>query len=363
MNAQDTAAQGTLGLTLGKFAPLHKGHQYMIETGLRETHHLIVVIYDCPETTDIPLTVRAGWIRRLYPQAEVIEAWNGPAETGYTPRIEKLQEDYILGLLGGRRVTHFYSSEPYGGHMSRRLGAVNRQVDPDRAAYPVSGTAVRQQPYEHRALVDGLVYRDLITRVVLLGAPSTGKTTLTAALAAARGTVWMPEYGREYWAAHQQDRRLTPGQLVELAEGHLEREEKLACEADGVLFTDTNAVTTYLFSLDYHGMALPRLEELARKAASAYDLVFLCGDDIPYDDTWDRSGEVHREMFQKRFKALLQEWRVPYIEVRGTLEERMETVYEVLRAYRKYESLGNLWASGLAAEAGALPGGKGESDS
>jgi HTH-type transcriptional regulator, transcriptional repressor of NAD biosynthesis genes len=40
-----------VGLTLGKFAPFHKGHQYMIETALSETHHVIVVIYDVPEVT------------------------------------------------------------------------------------------------------------------------------------------------------------------------------------------------------------------------------------------------------------------------------------------------------------------------
>nr|WP_309248942.1 adenylyltransferase/cytidyltransferase family protein [Paenibacillus sp. MZ04-78.2] len=135
--------QFTAGLTLGKFAPLHRGHQYMIETALTEMDHVIVVIYDCPETTDIPLTVRAGWIRALYPAVEVIAAWDGPTETGYTPEIKKAQEDYILGLLGGRSVTHFYSSEPYGEHMSTALNAVNRQVDPKRETFPVSGTAVR----------------------------------------------------------------------------------------------------------------------------------------------------------------------------------------------------------------------------
>ncbi|WP_144530121.1 adenylyltransferase/cytidyltransferase family protein, partial [Peribacillus simplex] len=35
-----------LGLTLGKFAPLHKGHQFMIETALQEVDELIVVIYE-----------------------------------------------------------------------------------------------------------------------------------------------------------------------------------------------------------------------------------------------------------------------------------------------------------------------------
>ncbi|MCC5600764.1 ATP/GTP-binding protein [Nostoc favosum] len=43
------------------------------------------------------------------------------------------------------------------------------------------------------------MYRDLITNVVFLGAPSTGKTTIASQLAKEYNTVWMPEYGREYW--------------------------------------------------------------------------------------------------------------------------------------------------------------------
>ncbi len=41
------------------------------------------------------------------------------------------------------------------------------------------------------------VYRDLITNVVFMGAPSTGKTTLVKALAEQFNTVWMHEYGRD----------------------------------------------------------------------------------------------------------------------------------------------------------------------
>ncbi len=37
-----------VGLTLGKYAPLHQGHQMVIETALAEMDHVIVVIYDCP---------------------------------------------------------------------------------------------------------------------------------------------------------------------------------------------------------------------------------------------------------------------------------------------------------------------------
>jgi HTH-type transcriptional regulator, transcriptional repressor of NAD biosynthesis genes len=330
------------GLTLGKFAPLHKGHQYMIETALQEMDELIILIYDAEET-EIPLSVRSGWLRRLYPRAEVLEAWDGPQEVGDSPEIRAMHEAYILERLGGRKITHFYSSEFYGEHVSLALGAVNRQVDPARAMFPVSGTAVRENPYRWRNYVDPFVYRDLITKVVFLGAPSTGKSTLAEALAQKYGTVHMPEYGREYWEKHQVNRRLKPEQLLEIARGHLEREEALLTEANRYLFVDTNAITTYMFSLDYHGFALHELEELARQVQSRYDLVFLCANDIPYDDTWDRSGELKRAVFQKRIIADLKERRIPYIELRGSLQERIATVDRVLKRFHKYDSLGE-WA-------------------
>ncbi|RQV95154.1 cytidyltransferase, partial [bacterium] len=92
-----------IGLTLGKFAPLHKGHQYVIETALAEMEHVIVLIYNCPDISSCPaLNIRARWIRDLYPAVEVIEAWDGPTEVGNTPEIKKRHEDYILNILAGR---------------------------------------------------------------------------------------------------------------------------------------------------------------------------------------------------------------------------------------------------------------------
>ncbi|WP_103997101.1 AAA family ATPase [Paenibacillus sp. UNC499MF] len=332
----------TTGFTLGKFAPLHRGHQLMIETAIEENDEVIVLIYDSPEVTDVPLPVRAGWIRKLYPGVEVIEAWDGPAESGYTPEIQKMHEEHILALLGGRKITRFYSSERYGEHVSAALGAQNRQVDPGRLKVPVSGTRVRHDPYGRRGYVDPVVYRDLITKVVFLGAPSTGKTTLASYLADLHGTSWMPEYGREYWAEHQTGRRLSKEQLLEIAEGHVQREERLTEEADKFVFVDTDARTTLRFSMYYHGEALPRLHELAEAAAARYDLVFVCDTDIPYDDTWDRSGDAQRNLFQKQILADLNVRRIPYFVLRGTLEERAARVNAVLARYRKYRSLAEM---------------------
>ncbi|CAM3560634.1 AAA family ATPase [Paenibacillus lupini] len=327
-----------IGLTLGKFAPFHRGHQHVVETALGEVDHLIVVIYDSPEVTRVPLSVRARWIRELYPNVEVLEAWDGPSDSGDTPEIKRKQENYILGLLGDRKVTHFYSSEFYGEHMSEALGAVNRQVDPLRESFPVSGTRVREALYENKELVHPIVYRDLITNVVFLGAPSTGKTTLAAQMAEELQTIWMPEYGREYWEQHQIERRLTLEQLVDIAEGHLEREEHLLLQARDMLFVDTNAITTFMFSLYYHGEAHPKLEEMAARCASRYDIVFLCEDDIPYDDTPDRSGDVGRHNFQKQIIADLITRKIPFIPLCGSLEERVRQVKSVLGRYEKFSN-------------------------
>lgn len=326
----------TVGLTLGKFAPLHLGHQHMIETAIDEMDHVIVVIYDSPEVTDIPLNKRADWIRKLYPKVEVIEGWNSPNDMGDTPEIKKIQEDYIRSVLNGRRITHFYSSEFYGDHMSQSLNAVNREVDRGRERFSISGTTIRTSPFLNRKYLNPVVYKDFVINVVFLGAPSTGKTTIAEALALRNRTQWMPEYGREYWDKYQVNRRLTLDQLLEIAEGHLEREDSCLYQSNQYLFTDTNAITTYMFSLYYHGKAHPKLTELAKLAESRYDLVFLCDTDIPYDDTWDRSGDMNRQYFQKEIIADLNHRKVPYILLSGNLEERIEMVERILKPFNKF---------------------------
>lgn len=329
----------TTGLVLGKFAPLHKGHQLLIETACAENEQVILLIYNAPDVTTVPLPVRANWIRTLYPQVRIIEAWDGPLEIGDTPEIKKMHEDYILSRLQGEPIHAFYSSEFYGHHVSQALGAKDRRIDTYRNQLPISGTAVRNDPFANRHFLDPSVYRDLITKAVFLGAPSTGKTTLAQTLAETFNTTWMPEYGREYWDQHQQERRLTMEQLVEIAEEHRRREERQFLNANRIVFIDTDASTTYMFSMLYHGQAPARLIELSNAAANRYDIFFLCETDIPYDDTWDRSGDANRQVFQQLIKADLWQRRIPYITLTGDLERRVQTVSNVLHNFDRFASL------------------------
>lgn len=324
-----------VGLTLGKFAPLHKGHQYVIETMLQEMDEGIVVIYDT-DVTPIPLQVRAGWIRALYPSVTVIEAWDGPDGYSSERAFEIIQENYILDLLNGKKIDAFYSSEFYGEHMAKALHAEDRRVDEARKVVPICATAIRENPFLQREFISDIVYRDLIVKVVFLGAMSTGKSTITQALANRYQTTFASEYGRDYWTQHQVDRRIDFAAFDEIAAGHIKREEGCFQQANQYCFVDTNAITTYMFCLDYHGKAPDYLTQMALENASRYDLFFLCEDDIPYDDTWDRSGDQKRHVFHKQIIADLHQRRIPYISLQGTLEQRMTQVDKVLRQFVPY---------------------------
>lgn len=359
----------TIGLTLGKYAPLHRGHQFVIEKMLAENDEAAVILYDT-DVTPIPLPVRAGWIRALYPSVRVIEAWDGPTvpewaqdENGWVDAArvkpekaqngsfqnpspadirayEQSEEIYVQNLLEraglAGRVTGFYSGEYYGAHMAEALGCADVRVDETRAAFPVSSRLIRQDAFAYRQFIHPLVYRDLIVKAVFVGAMSTGKSTLAEALARRFHTTFAREYGRDYWTEHQRERRIDPEEFDAIVRRHLEIEEEAFRAANRVCFVDTNAITTYMYSLDYHGKATPFLTQTALENASRYDLFFLCGDDIPYDDTWDRSGDGKRRVFQKQVVADLAMRRIPYITLTGSPEERMRKVEETLAAYEPY---------------------------
>lgn len=337
------------GLTLGKFAPFHRGHQLLVETALHEVDELVVMVY-ATDVIDVPLQVRAGWIHNLYPTIRIIEAWDGPDSYGDTLEICREQEVYILKKLNGLRISHFYSSEFYGDHVSRALGAVDRRIDEARVAVPISGAVLREDYFANRQYLDPVVYSGLITKVCFMGAPSTGKTTLAKTMAEQHKTLWMPEYGAEYWFEHHVDRRITLEQFEEIAPEHCSREDALTLESRNYLFCDTNPITTYVFAKDYHGVAGPILTRFAREAEKRYDLFFLCDTDIPYSDTWDRSGDQKRKWFQDQIVGDLAERRVPFFRVSGTISKRVSQVDEVLRQYRKFGNVLDIRRSVSATE-------------
>lgn len=169
-----------------------------------------------------------------------------------------------------------------------------------------------------------------IQKVVFMGAPSTGKSTICKAAAKQFNSVHVDEFGRTYWEQNQTERRLTPEQLLYIAEEHIAIEERTLPKANKYLFVDTNALTTWHFALDYHESALPELCALADKSKARYQHVFLCADDIPFEDTWERSGSVKHREFQVFITQELNERDIQYTVLTGSVEQRLAKITETL---------------------------------
>lgn len=149
-----------VGLTIGKFAPLHKGHQLVIETGIKEMDKFIVVIYET-DCIDIDIKKRANWIKTLYPEVEIRFAYNPPSQYGLDEDSVKIQMEYLTKIIKNEKITHFYSSEEYGKFAAEYLNIVDRRVDQNRNTFPISAGEIRNNIEKYLDLIDKIVYNDI----------------------------------------------------------------------------------------------------------------------------------------------------------------------------------------------------------
>lgn len=148
-----------VGFTIGKFAPLHKGHQYLIETALKEMDKVIVVVYDT-DLIDISTEKRANWIKELYPNVEIKFAHNPPSQYGLDEESVNIQMKYLVDVLGEEKPTHFYSSEKYGASVAKYMNLVDRRVDNERKEVPISASIVREDFEKNKKWISSNVYKD-----------------------------------------------------------------------------------------------------------------------------------------------------------------------------------------------------------
>ncbi len=164
---------------------------------------------------------------------------------------------------------------------------------------------------------------EAIRKIVVIGPESTGKSTLSAALAAQYNTLWVPEYAREYLDGLAGE--YTEADLLKIARGQILLEEQSAAQAKGLLIADTDLYVLKVWSEHKYGRcAAWILNEIARRK---YDLYLLTYIDIPWQDDPQREHPEPemRHYFYDVYKDIVQNSGVPWVEVRGTLEERMQT--------------------------------------
>jgi NadR type nicotinamide-nucleotide adenylyltransferase len=157
-------------------------------------------------------------------------------------------------------------------------------------------------------------------RIAILGAESSGKSTLAAALASHYGTLWVPEYLREFVDVNA--RVPEESDQYPIARTQMERENEAASRASRFLFCDTTPMMTALYSRWYWGRVDAQLALLERRHAYAFTLV--TAPDSPWEaDGLQRESEAVRQTIHEQVLQMLDERAIPYLTVTGSLPQRM----------------------------------------
>jgi NadR type nicotinamide-nucleotide adenylyltransferase len=333
--AQEIPESFGVGLVIGKFDPLTRGHQYLIETAIGRCRKVIVSLSNGFIET-IPAAQRRQWLNELYPGVEVVvmdrSLPNHPSEVnGDLDRF--YNGHWVPALRRACRGTPdaIFSSEAYGDEVARYMPPMRHVlVDRERRAVPISATQVRCNPLGCWDYLHPLVRSYFVRMVCLYGPESTGKTTLCQKLAEHYGTLWQPEWARGFLDGV--NRHCTYEDMELFARQQYEQREDYRRRANKVLFVDTDTLTTRCYSEQYYGKYPACIDEIVARPDNQFDLYLFTQVDVPWVAEAGRdfgTPELRRAM-QHRFGRLLEERHLPYVTIEGDWDQRFQRACEAV---------------------------------
>lgn len=330
-----------LGLVVGKFAPLHHGHEWLVKQAAVQCEHLLILSYSKPEYDRCDVARRGQWLSTRLPEHECLVIDDALLVhlcrlRGIVARVMPLNtaEDaihqawlaWLVGEVLERKPDAIFCSEDYGPACAQTLSLALGQevaavvVDRNRAHFPISASAIRRSPEIASLWAAPVVAASFVRRVVLLGGESSGKTTLAAALAERLDTCWVPEYGRELWELQG---GLCEPDLLKIAREQVRREDAASEKARSWLVCDTSPLTT----CGYAGWMFGRVEpELSILAQRRYDATILCKPDFAFVQDGTRRDDSFRSRQHAWYIEQLRAIGTPWLAVGGSIEERVRAV-------------------------------------
>ena len=306
-------------LVIGKFYPPHRGHKFLIDAA-SETNNIVHVIV-CHKSDQIPEgDLRKAWLQEIHPNAiiKVIDDMYDPTDSALWAKMTKIWLGFIPDVV--------FTSEDYGAEFSRLLGAQHVLVDKNRINVPISATQIRTNPWQYWEFLEPPVREYYAIRVVMAGAESTGKTTLSRDLAKVYETNWVSEFGRSY-----SEKKIREGtnddwatsDFITIATEQCRLENNAARLANRILVCDTDAFATAIWHRRYLKDRSPEVEAIAFSHRCP-DLVILTDIATPFEQDGVRDGESIRGWMHDIFLEELIKSKRRFILVKGTPQERLE---------------------------------------
>lgn len=171
---------------------------------------------------------------------------------------------------------------------------------------------------QNRSLSSQLSYN--MKRIVLIGAESTGKSTLAQLLSGYYKEPSTEEFVRSYVESHKA--QLSASDLEPIAKGQLALEDAALENAQRLIIHDTNILSTIIYANIYFDTVLDWVND--RFLERDYSLYLLCMPDIPWEaDEGQRESPEARDTLHQQFKHSLDRLTIPYVEINGTQDQRM----------------------------------------
>ena len=322
------------GVVVGSFLPPHRGHRHLIDTAVSQMARVTVLVVDGPDERP-SAEVRAGWLRELHPDAEVrlIAPLGGDHEEWAR---------HTLEAVDGATIDAVFDSEPYGVPWADAIAALQgsecRNVFVGRGLVNISGTEVRADPAANWRYIDAPVRAHYVKRVCIVGAESSGSTTLARSLAAAYETIWVPEYGREYTVE-----KFTIGtgdtwmssDFLRIALEQNALEDRMARDAPiGVMFCDTDSLATAIWEEEYLGQSSHAVWRAVDAHGAPYALYLLTDHvGVPWAQDEIRLGDETRARMTKRFEEVLTERGLPWRKVTGSRSARLAQAVDGISSF------------------------------
>jgi NadR type nicotinamide-nucleotide adenylyltransferase len=168
----------------------------------------------------------------------------------------------------------------------------------------------------------------MLKKVVVIGPESTGKSTLSQDLANYFACPWVPEYARTY--IEQLGRPYNYDDLLDIAKGQVELEEKQSKKAKDLLICDTDLHVIKIWSDHKFGKVHDWILEQINDRE--YDAYLLTDIDIPWQEDPQREHphpEMRRHFFDW-YLRLIEQTGVPFENISGSQEERLQKSIEAI---------------------------------
>jgi len=311
-----------LGLVIGKFMPLTKGHISLINFALKNCDELIVAV--CTQTGEvIDGDIRYQWVKKEFENNKKIRIeWlvtDLPNSSVSNRGISKVWAGYLKKKFPSAEI--FFASEKYGEYVAEYMNIKYKLYDVDRKIVPISATMIRNNPFKYWDFIPEIVKPYFNKKICIYGSDSCGKSTLTMDLAKYYKTTYVPELARNIieWGNLDCD-NLKTIHLDQFAKMQYEAIKSMNNIANKLLICDSDNITTQIYSNVYCG----EVTDETRRYEISYDLYLFLDIDTNYIEEGQRNLKDRRFEMKQRFIDELNKRNTPFTLINGSWDERFD---------------------------------------